>query len=338
MISAAPAIRVVTADAPGAIGIIQLTGPGATDLAERLTGVTPSRRCRLVRFEDIDEGLVVALREAWCQLLPHGGPRVIRRLVDRLIELGGEPAEDRDSPEAYPEADSPLEADMLATLARAASPAAIDLLLDQPAIWRDRFDRGQPVGQIAESTSPLDHLIHPPSVVLVGRPNVGKSTLSNYVMGRASSIIADLPGTTRDWVSGLAELPTPLGELAVHWFDTPGLRAATESEAIEGRAVALVRRVLEEADVLIAMRDPRIDWPDAAELPREPDLRVMNKADLLDGAAGARVHPVIATTGDGVADLCAAIANVLGLSADLAGRPWAFSPRLKQSRPEKVSG
>ena len=57
------------------------------------------------------------------------------------------------------------------------------------------------------------------TVAIVGPPNVGKSTLANRLFGQARSITADQPGTTRDWVGGVADI---VG-LAVTLVDTPGV-------------------------------------------------------------------------------------------------------------------
>jgi tRNA U34 5-carboxymethylaminomethyl modifying GTPase MnmE/TrmE len=148
-------------------------------------------------------------------------------------------------------------------------------------------------------------------------------------MVRAASIVADLPGTTRDWVGGLAELPTPLGELAVRWFDTPGLRQS--ADPIEQRAIELARPLLENADVLIAMTDPFTDWPDATTLPREPDLWVVNKADLIgDGGVGgpgptdSEPIQMVALRRDRLDALARAVFEQLGLASVDPYRPWRF--------------
>lgn len=341
---AAPArFIIMTAATPGAIGIIQLHGQGATDVLRQLIGREPAVNSCVADLDGIDEGVVALMPSErrgaggprW-QIMPHGGPRVMQRLAERLRELGAEPDEEPSSSELYPEAGSGVEADMLATLARAASPAAIDLLLAQPQRWRDAAARNDiNPAAVMRTTAALDHLVTPPTVVLVGRANVGKSTLSNLVMGRAASITADLPGTTRDWVGGLAELPTEMGELAVRWFDTPGLRDS--DDPLEQRAIELARSVVAAADVLIAMRDPRNDWPDEGALPRTPDLWVMNKADLesaefraRDPALGTADQPlrISAAEGWGLDDLAAAVGRVLGVNrTDTA--LWAFSPGLK---------
>ncbi len=327
--------QLVTAPAPGAIAIVQVFGDGVAAVIEKLTGVQPTRRAALAQFEDIDEGLVVALHDDWCQLMPHGGPRVVQRLCERLSELGANPVEQVDARTRYPEAASEFEADMLATLAQAASPAACDLLLAQPQRWRDAIASGAiDAAQVLGDSRVLDHLVTPPSVVLVGRANVGKSTLTNLVVGRAASITADLPGTTRDWVAALAELPTPMGELAVRWHDTPGLRRSPD--AIEQRAIGLARAVIGGAEVLIAIRDGERDWPSGDDLPRPADLAVWNKVDLKEpdeGAAHPAKRPLLttcATDGVGLEPLGAAVAGVLGFDEPPPGPLWAFSDRLKQ--------
>lgn len=331
-----PKVRFVaaTAPAPGAIGILQLRGPGIGALLRVLTGAADFAGARLVEFDDIDQGLAVMLRDDWAQLFPHGGPRVMQRLTERLIQLGAEPDHESSPRDVYPEATTDLEADLLAALARAASPAVIDILLDQPRRWRVRlasFSGG--AAPRVPSASALDHLINPPAVVLVGPANVGKSTLSNLVTGRAMSLTADLPGTTRDWVAGLVELPTPIGALAVRWFDTPGLRQS--DDPIERRAIELSARVIESADVLIAVTDPASDFPDPATLGRRPDLHVMNKADLIGAGSGewgvrSDVLHLSALTGAGLDDLAAAIADRLGLTAADGDQPWAFCDALRR--------
>jgi tRNA modification GTPase len=290
-----------TAPTPGAVGILQLHGPDTATLIAQLTArpAPPPGRVVLRRFADIDEGVVV-LGEArggpWAQLMPHGGPRVVRKLIDALVERGAAWGETPDARALYPEAESPIEADALAAIARAPSPAAIDLLAAQPRRWRawraGEWEGGRTtkaaVSEDVLRACSLDRLLIPPTVAVVGRPNVGKSTLTNALHGKAVSIVADLPGTTRDWVGSLVELQGTRGlaqlGVAVQWLDTPGLRDS--DDPIEQRAIEMARRVIEQAHVLIALRDPQLDWPTAASLPREPDLWVINKCDAEDRAAG----------------------------------------------------
>ena len=347
-------VHLVTPQAPGAIALLQLQGPEVPRVLADLTGKThmPDGRARLCRFGDLDEGLVV-LRpttrgEPWAQLMPHGGPRVVQRLIDRLAELGCVYDPTPDPRSVYPEAASPIEADLLATIALAASPAAIDLLAAQPGGWRRWVEDAEPVSEsmrsrIQERAAVLDRLLMPPTVVVVGPANVGKSTLTNALMGRAVSIVADLPGTTRDWVGGLVELVPEAGvglggtEVAVRWLDTPGLR--TSSDGVEQRAIGLARSVIEQADLLIAMRDDGSGWPGPEGLPREPDLWLLNKCDAAppkDPSISAGDHAdrplrLSAQHGHGLRALQQCVLDRLGLSSlDEDGGLWAFSPTLRR--------
>lgn len=348
MTAAGPSVRACVTTAPhaGAIALVQLHGHGAAAILSALTGrddwTVPPGRLRYVRFGDIDDGLAVLLRGDWAQLMPHGGKRIVQRLLDELRKHGVALEPDAPNRDIYPEADSDLEADMLATLARAASPAAIDLLLDQPRAWRDWLaqsdEQRESAAAILVRSDALDRLVTPPTVVVVGRPNVGKSTLSNRMMGRQASLVADLPGTTRDWVAGLAELPGREHEpghaaapgVVVRWCDTAGLRVS--DDAIEMAALALARQVVRDADVLVAMRDMRTDWPDPADLPRQPDVLVVNKCDLNEPAVRPTGHEVLhvsAARGDGIDALAAACRSALGLTHAASG-PWAFTPTLRR--------
>ncbi|MHC4220502.1 MAG: GTPase [Planctomycetota bacterium] len=306
-----------TAPQPGAIAVLQLIGE-VEPVLEALTGIGdwPPGRARLVRFDDLDEGIAVRLADDLAQLMPHGGPRVVQRMFEWLAHEGVATDVDAAEPEEmYPEAQDRYEALALAATARAASPLAIDLLLDQPRRWRlvetlTDEDRAR--------SQRLDRLIQPPVVALAGPANVGKSTLSNTLLGRCMSIAAEGPGTTRDYTAGRIEL----AGLVVDWHDTPGLREATD--AIESKAVELARRLLQRADFLIAMTDAEHDWP---VLPRTADLRVAGKRDVVrrDDADLS----VSATIGTAIPEFVTAVRDRLVPPADLEHPgPWLFDSRL----------
>lgn len=313
---------------PGAIALIQLHGCQCVNALRALTGVAdwPVGRLQLVRFGDIDEGLAARITDDVVQVMPHGGPRVVQRLLLCLRELGML-LESEAQPEAiYPESADRYEALMLAALARAASAMAIDPLLAQPAIWRDT--RNLCEADHARSVM-LNRLVTPPVVVLAGSPNVGKSTLSNVLLGRGMSISLDLPGTTRDYTVAQIDL----AGLVVHWHDTPGFRET--DDPIEARAIELARGLIARADLLIAMTDADQDWP---VLSREPDLRICNKSDIAM-RTDADLN-LSAATGEGIAELVLLVRDTLVSPqsvADAHRRPWLFDDRL-QERIEDAAG
>lgn len=314
------------ANTAGAVALIQLHGEGVKTLLTQLTqrDMWDAGKVYLCDFAGIDEGLSVCLNDQWAQLMPHGGLRVIELLCEKLITLGAHHKQ-ASNRQLFPEANSDFEADMLATMSLAPSPAAIDLLLAQCDNWRDvTIDNTS----IMEDTKRLDQLCHMPSVVVIGPANVGKSTLTNRMLGYAASIVADLPGTTRDWVGGM----TQLRGIAVRWMDTPGLRDSDDD--VEQQAIVLAKQVIEQADVLIYMSDMQHGFEHAGVTARKPDLLLLNKVDCLDDMSADSfppdVLPISATTGKGLAELIEHILACLGLHHIDTATPWAFSDRLKR--------
>ena len=318
--------HVQTARQPGAVAIIQIYGERAAEVERVLAQLTgranwPVGLLGLVDFAGIDTGLAGRVTPCSAQLMPHGGLRVLQRIEAWLVAHGVEPARDADPRAAYPEAADDFEAGVLHAIACAASPAAIDRLARQPALWAAARARGgEPTVDSAEQAV-LNRLIDPPTVVVVGRPNAGKSTLLNRLTGRGSALVSETPGTTRDWVGALVELTPAGGEprrdaVAVRWLDTPGLRGAAQGAGqVEQRAIAGARQLISDADVLIALRSPEVDGPDAAALPREPDLRVVNKCDLGGdvGLVGGGEIAISARDDIGIDGLIQAVLDRLGV-------------------------
>ena len=123
-----------------------------------------------------------------------------------------------------------------------------------------------------------------PVVALVGRPNVGKSTLFNVLTGTRDAIVADVPGLTRDRQYGYGRL----GPLPSVVIDTGGL--VENPSGIEAQMRAQTERAVAEADRIVFLADARAgltpqDQFVARELRRsgKPVTLVLNKAEGLDG-------------------------------------------------------
>ena len=143
------------------------------------------------------------------------------------------------------------------------------------------------------------------TVVIVGRPNAGKSSLFNALAGAPRAIVTDVPGTTRDLVSERIDI----GGVPVTLVDTAGLRASAEN-AIEEEGIARARVAAGAADVLLVVLDGSqpLSPDDRAALESTPTSRrliVASKSDLASmwdrGAIGAA--PVSALAGHGLDEL-----------------------------------
>ena len=265
----------------------------------------------------VDRGIASRWTDRFVQLNPHGGPAVVRELMDELRRHGFRIVQDVDPRLAYPEAGDEVEALALSALSRAASPLAVDLLLAQSERWRGR-DISEPRTEEERARDVrLNRLIDPPVVAVVGPANVGKSTLVNALAGRELAIVADEPGTTRDHVGAMVDL----AGLVVRWIDTPGWRDS--ASGAEEQAATLAREVVESADLVVAAGDvgsgdPRQGrgWP--------VDVVVALRVDL--GQPGWAFDSTISVhTGEGVAGFVRLIRDRLVPRADIEDRtPWKF--------------
>ncbi|MGE5203640.1 MAG: GTPase, partial [Acidobacteriota bacterium] len=172
------------------------------------------------------------------------------------------------------------------------------------------------------------------TVAIVGRPNVGKSTLFNRLVGRRLALVDDTPGVTRDWRAGEARI----GDLEFRVLDTAGLEEA-ERESLVARMSAQTERALDQADVVLFLIDARagvtpVDRHFADRLRRRgiPTVLVANKTE--SAAASSGIHEayalglgepvaISAEHGEGLADLYAALRPLLEAATTAAAEAAA---------------
>ncbi|HEY4547235.1 MAG TPA: GTPase, partial [Pedomonas sp.] len=165
---------------------------------------------------------------------------------------------------------------------------------------------------------------HKPTIVIIGRPNVGKSTLFNRLVGKRLALVDDTPGVTRDRREGDGSL----FDLEFTIVDTAGLEEA-EATSLAGRMRAQTEAALDTADLALMVIDARAgltpldrhfaDWLRAQD---KPVLLLANKAESRMAEAGfyeafalglGEPIAISAEHGEGMADLYQAIVKHVGL-------------------------
>ncbi|MBE0634796.1 50S ribosome-binding GTPase [Candidatus Bipolaricaulota bacterium] len=162
------------------------------------------------------------------------------------------------------------------------------------------------------------------TVAIVGRPNVGKSTLLNALLSEERAIVTPIPGTTRDTIEEIASLEG----IPVRWIDTAGLRDA--DHPVEAEGVRRTRGAIDRADLLLLLVDtsePK-SLEDDGVLSLDagvPSILVLNKCDLTDAwdaipsGPWSRALRVSAKQGQGVESLRQEILRLL-VDGDLPTR------------------
>jgi tRNA modification GTPase len=158
-------------------------------------------------------------------------------------------------------------------------------------------------------------------IVIAGRPNVGKSSLLNRLLGEKRAIVTSIPGTTRDFI----EETVNIGGIPVRLTDTAGIRPP--ENAIEKEGIDLVWERLATADAVLVLLDGSMaltpeDRELLVQMREKPIIPVINKSDLpqrLDEALLRGVLPegapsivrISAKFGDGIDSLTAAIQEMI---------------------------
>jgi tRNA modification GTPase len=237
----------------------------------------------------IDAGAPAQRRRA-LQQLDRGLSQRLAALRAELLELEALIAYDIDFPE---EDDGPVRPERVARAAAAA---------------RDRIAR------LLATAPDGERLREGALLVIAGRPNAGKSSLFNALLGRERAIVTDVPGTTRDAVEATAVIEG----FPFRLVDTAGLRESQDQ--VERLGIEVSRSYLQAADLVLfceaagagpAGDGAAADRDEFLALCRAPVVRVRTKADL-DAPDARPPHPlgVSAFTGAGLDGLRRALARV----------------------------
>ncbi|HEY1629558.1 MAG TPA: tRNA modification GTPase [Tepidisphaeraceae bacterium] len=150
------------------------------------------------------------------------------------------------------------------------------------------------LSKLIEQSARFERLTHEPRIVLIGRPNAGKSTLLNALCGYDRAVVSPQAGTTRDVIWANVRLPRGM----VRMIDVAGLEESTDeiSHSMQQHA----RRAMETADIVVHVRDCMDMSPDAMFC--KSHIRIATKIDLA-GQVHSDEIPVSAATGENLAVL-----------------------------------
>lgn len=326
-----------TASGEGAIGILRLSGPSVPQICTAVFRPSCKAPLDVRRFyhghviasdgSPIDEVMVVLFKspfsytgEDLLEIQGHGNPLLMRRIIDRCLEVGCRLARPGEfTQRAFLNGKLDLtQAEAVADLIHSRSEAAQRLALQQldGRLYSCLHALREPLLQLTslveahldfpeEELDPpvVAHLVQEAtrlsdemdrllatfdtgrvmreglSVLILGRPNVGKSSLLNALLGEARAIVSDIPGTTRD----LIEEQLHLNGIPLRLIDTAGLRESLDP--VEKEGVRRTRARLQAADLILFVVDGHIglsedDLNVLADCPVQRVLLVVNKIDL----------------------------------------------------------
>jgi tRNA modification GTPase len=281
------------------VATIRVRGDLAT-LSEKIAGIfqaasggslanTPKHQISFGRWGlDTAEDVVVCHTEPEvCEIHCHGGDAAVRRILSDLQCLGCETVDWQSQLETER---GTWQREHVETLSRAITLRAAGWIAAQAGRMElalaelsaliaegKRDEAAERATQILAWANFGRHLTHPWDVVLAGRPNVGKSSLINALVGFERSIVFDEPGTTRDVVTA----ETAFDGWAIRLSDTAGQRGS--SNELEAAGIARAREAFAAADVrllLIDVNEPPheddlrlfAEWPDAIVVAHKSDL------------------------------------------------------------------
>jgi|SRR5690554_3283907 len=372
---------IATAPGRGGVGIVRISGPHTAQVAELLLGqLPPPRQAQYLPFHDhkgevLDQGIALYFPgphsftgEDVLELQGHGGPVVLRLLLDAIKQSGARQARPGEfSERAFLNDKLDLaQAEAIADLIEASSEQAarnalhslqgefsrqvqqlvealiqlriyVEAAIDFPEEEIDFLADGKVAADLEEIIQQLAQLTDKArqgqlvrdgmNVVIVGKPNAGKSSLLNALAEKDSAIVTDIAGTTRD----VLREHIHLDGMPLHMIDTAGLREA--SDQVEQIGIERAWQEIDRADRILLLIDAReaIDnpewqpenvWPEfTAKLKESSKVSVVyNKTDLIDrNKLPTNSLAISAKTGAGLDALKQHLKDCMGYQSTLEG-------------------
>lgn len=363
---------IATPHGQGGIGVVRLSGPDLSLLAQTLIGKIPvPRHATYASFLDaqgqvMDQGIALFFPaphsytgEDILELQGHGGTAILQLVLHRCLEIGARLAQPGEFTqraflnEKLDLAQAESVADLIAATTSQAARSAmrslqgefsqaihrlvdglvllrmlVEAMLDFPEEEIDALDVTQRDTRLVALLAELEKILslaqqgsllrEGAHIVLIGQPNVGKSSLLNRLSGEDVALVSALPGTTRDLIRQSIQIKG----VTLHIIDTAGLHEAEDE--VEKMGIARTYGALNKADAILVLLDANcgmteVDQKILDELPLEiPRLHVFNKVDLLAQRAYISEHIdecriyLSAKTGEGLELLRDKLLSMLG--------------------------
>jgi len=308
----------------------------------RPLGVQPLGRVVFGRWgsEPAEHVVLSVLDEQTLEIHCHGGDAAAARILNDLAGAGCRVVPLQ---EMVTIGEGLVEAELFEALSRATTLRTAAILMEQSngllraaleslAADKDLKSLDRQINALLRWADFGVHLTRPWKVVLAGRPNVGKSSLINALLGYTRSIVFDQPGTTRDVVTAT----TAVDGWPIELSDTAGLRE--DSEPLEAAGIERARGALAEADLSIVLIDastPATDddrrllaaFPTAIVIAHKCDLPPWDGPDAWESRVARGWLRMSSKTGAGVDALIRTISARLVPAVPPAGTPVPVTAR-----------
>ena len=354
----------MTGKGTGAIATIQLCGDSATDI---LRQILPPRPQKPVEFttgkillttiqsgdKTIDQVTIGCEDNNTFAINCHGNPLIVEEIMQLLRQYGVELLTAEQLLHKTSTGNNTIALEAKLTLPKVKTLEGTRIILNQIdsglTASAKSWLKDQPENIAVQTQNIIDKskiaklIIYGSRIVLAGPPNTGKSTLLNQLCGRQKAIVANIKGTTRDWVSANCQI----GSLAVELIDTAGLDEKL-ADKIGKAAQQKTTELINQADIVLLVLDNsepanQIDKSFTNILVNKKILMVLNKSDLPFVSQRSRELPCLFETGNmpnavsisaklgsGIDYLCDEIVRLAGVENFDPNQPVCFTPRQEQ--------
>ena len=365
---------VATGNAPGGIGVIRISGDKAVEIASKVFSPMdktslcdlPGYRAKfgnvIINGEESDNAVALVFRapksytgEDVVEISVHGGLLIVQKTLQAVLDAGAKPAGAGEfTKRAFLNGKMDLTqaesvADLICAQGEAAAKASFNALqgslskkikipeLEETELLKKLNFCKDELDELLENYDNGQAIIDGVDTVIVGMPNVGKSSLMNMLVGRDKSIVTHIEGTTRD----IVEDSVRLGDLVLHLRDTAGLRDS--DDLVENIGIDKAYKALDEAQLVLAVFDyaKPIREKDEDLINRasgKNSVAVINKVDLekrLDTekieAAFAKTVYISAKNNEGLNELEKAVEELLGVENFDTSAPMLANMRQRQN-------